>query len=116
MSFPAKLKNGDPAAVAAFHKLTVEEQKRMDIAKYADDIYYSDRYNDDEYEYRHVSLPDGLRKYLPNPARLMTEVEWRGLGVRQSPGWEHYMVHEPEPHVLLFKRQMSYQPRYTKFN
>lgn len=26
---------------------------------------------------------------------LMTETEWRNLGVQQSPGWVHYMVHSP---------------------
>jgi hypothetical protein len=26
------------------------------------------------------------------------------LTVLQSLGWEHYEVHEPEPHILLFKR------------
>lgn len=25
------------------------------------------------------------------------------LTVQQSLGWEHYEVHEPEPHILLFK-------------
>ncbi|KAJ1807717.1 hypothetical protein LPJ75_004743, partial [Coemansia sp. RSA 2598] len=40
-------------------KLTLEQQKTADILKYADDIYYSDRYDDDEHEYRHVSLPEG---------------------------------------------------------
>lgn len=35
---------------------------------------------------------------------LMTESEWRNLGVQQSPGWVHYMIHGPEPHVLLFRR------------
>ncbi|KAJ1993035.1 hypothetical protein GGI26_002881 [Coemansia sp. RSA 1358] len=110
MSYP-KLKNGD----GAYHKLTAEEQKLLDIAKYAQDIYYSERYSDDdyEYEYRHVSLPEGLRKYLPQPPRLMKEDEWRGLGVQQSPGWEHYMVHEPEPHVLLFKREKNFQPKHA---
>ncbi|KAL6449164.1 hypothetical protein ACFW04_000685 [Cataglyphis niger] len=34
----------------------------------------------------------------------MTETEWRNLGVQQSPGWVHYMMHGPEPHVLLFRR------------
>ncbi|KAJ2449698.1 hypothetical protein EV183_004750 [Coemansia sp. RSA 2336] len=94
------------------HKVSLEEQKRVDIAKYSGEIYYSERYSDDEFEYRHVSLPEGLRKYLPHPPRLMSEDEWRGLGVRQSPGWEHYMVHEPEPHVLLFKREKDYQIKY----
>ncbi len=41
--------------------------------------------------------------------RLMTESEWRSLGVIQSPGWTHYMIHEPEPHVLLFKREKEIQ-------
>ena len=26
---------------------------------------------------------------------LMTESEWRNLGVQQSPGWIHYLIHEP---------------------
>lgn len=26
-----------------------------------------------------------------------------GLILVQSLGWEHYEVHEPEPHILLFK-------------
>ncbi|KAK9708907.1 transcription factor [Basidiobolus ranarum] len=88
-----------------------EEQKHMDIAKYQDQIYYSDRYSDDEYEFRHVTLPKPLVKYVPKE-RLMSEEEWRGLGVTQSPGWEHYMVHAPEPHILLFKREKDYQLKY----
>ena len=26
---------------------------------------------------------------------LMSEIEWRSLGVQQSPGWIHYMTHQP---------------------
>ena len=36
------------------------------------------------------------------------EDEWRGLGVTQSLGWEHYECHAPEPHILLFKRPLNY--------
>ncbi|GAA6009264.1 cyclin-dependent kinases regulatory subunit [Rhodotorula paludigena] len=79
------------------------EQRRRDIAKLESSIWYSDRYADDEYEYRHVILPKGLVKYLPRD-RLAEENEWRSLGVRQSPGWFHYERHAPEPHILLFKR------------
>lgn len=53
--------------------------------------------------------------------KLLWEEEWRALGITQvdprlslimayplmhisqSLGWEHYEVHEPEPHILLFK-------------
>lgn len=41
----------------------------------------------------------------------MTETEWRNLGVQQSPGWEHYMLHAPEPHVLLFRRPLPAEQR-----
>ncbi|XP_066932636.1 cyclin-dependent kinases regulatory subunit-like [Clytia hemisphaerica] len=69
-------------------------------------IYYSERYSDDENEYRHVIIPKELIKKLPKD-RYMTEEEWRALGIQQSPGWIHYMAHKPEPHVLMFKRPKS---------
>ena len=65
-------------------------------------IHYSERYSDDEYEYRHVILPKPLFKMIPktlfNPdksgtLRLLSEQEWRGIGITQSLGWEHYEVH-----------------------
>ncbi|XP_062596886.1 cyclin-dependent kinases regulatory subunit 1-like isoform X2 [Saccostrea cucullata] len=67
-------------------------------------IYYSDKYTDEQYEYRHVMLPKEIAKLVPN--KLMTETEWRSLGVQQSQGWIHYMKHEPEPHILLFRRPL----------
>ncbi|XP_039276740.1 cyclin-dependent kinases regulatory subunit-like [Nilaparvata lugens] len=76
-------------------------------AALAKQIYYSDKYTDDEYEYRHVILPKELGKLVPT-SRLMSEAEWRDLGVRQSKGWVQYMIHKPEPHILLFKRSLSY--------
>jgi hypothetical protein len=30
-------------------------------------------------------------------------IDWPGTDMAQSLGWEHYEVHEPEPHILLFK-------------
>jgi hypothetical protein len=65
-------------------------------------IHYSDRYSDDEYEYRHVILPKPLFKMIPKQyfspddtgtLRLLSEAEWRGIGITQSLGWEHYEVH-----------------------
>ncbi|MCL4138323.1 UNVERIFIED_CONTAM: hypothetical protein GTU68_000291 [Idotea baltica] len=37
----------------------------------------------------------------------MNETEWRNLGVQQSPGWVHYLVHNPEPQILLFRRKIT---------
>lgn len=42
--------------------------------------------------YRHVILPKELAKTLPK-SRLLTESEWRGIGVQQSRGWQHYAIH-----------------------
>ncbi|XP_072132273.1 cyclin-dependent kinases regulatory subunit 1-like isoform X2 [Mobula birostris] len=53
----------------------------------------------------HVMLPKKIAKMVPK-SHLMSETEWRNLGVQQSPGWIHYMIHEPEPHILLFRRPL----------
>lgn len=67
-------------------------------------FFYSRKYYDDIYEYRHVNIPDEvLRKYRID--KLLSEDEWRSLGIQMSPGWEHYDFHRPEPHVLLFRRR-----------
>ncbi|XP_078313764.1 cyclin-dependent kinases regulatory subunit 1-like isoform X2 [Crassostrea virginica] len=68
-------------------------------------IYYSDKYTDDQFEYRHVMLPKEIAKLVPS--KLMTETEWRSLGVQQSQGWIHYMKHDPEPHILMFRRPLN---------
>ncbi|XP_045522570.1 cyclin-dependent kinases regulatory subunit [Pieris brassicae] len=70
----------------------------------ARDIYYSEKYYDDDHEYRHVVLPKEMVKLIPKN-HLMTEDEWRSIGVQQSHGWVHYMTHQPEPHILLFRRK-----------
>lgn len=86
-------------------------QREKDIAEHASSIIYSKRYSDDQYEYRHVILPKPLSKWVPQ-GRLMSEDDWRSLGVTQSPGWVHYMIHLPEPHILLFRRDREYQQKY----
>ncbi|XP_010801232.1 cyclin-dependent kinases regulatory subunit 1 isoform X1 [Bos indicus] len=78
-------------------------------------IYYSDKYDDEEFEYRHVMLPKDIAKLVPK-THLMSESEWRNLGVQQSQGWVHYMIHEPdltlsEPHILLFRRPLPKKPK-----
>ena len=39
-------------------------------------------------------LPKDIAKLVPK-THLMSESEWRNLGVHQSQGWVHYMIHEP---------------------
>ncbi|ORX39380.1 regulatory subunit of cyclin-dependent kinase [Kockovaella imperatae] len=78
-------------------------------------IIYSDRYSDDNFEYRHVILPKQMLKLIPKSyfapddsglLRILEENEWRGIGITQSLGWEHFEVHAPEPHILLFRRAL----------
>uniref|UniRef100_A0A2I3G2A2 Cyclin-dependent kinases regulatory subunit n=1 Tax=Nomascus leucogenys TaxID=61853 RepID=A0A2I3G2A2_NOMLE len=48
---------------------------------------------------------------LVHKIHLMSESEWRNLGVQQSQGWVHYMIHEPETHILLFRRPLPKKPK-----
>ncbi|ODV92390.1 hypothetical protein CANCADRAFT_30555 [Tortispora caseinolytica NRRL Y-17796] len=88
------------------------EAERSKVLEFQDMIHYSPRYSDDTYEYRHVILPKNMMKVIPSDyfipesgcLRILLEEEWRGLGITQSLGWEHYEIHAPEPHILLFKR------------
>jgi len=72
----------------------------------ANHIRYSEKYHDDEYEFRHVLLDPETARIAPT-GRLMTEEECRGIGVQQSLGWVHFMIHRPEPHILLFRRPLK---------
>eukprot|EP00442_Polarella_glacialis_P016415 CAMPEP_0115083976 /NCGR_PEP_ID=MMETSP0227-20121206/20947_1 /TAXON_ID=89957 /ORGANISM="Polarella glacialis, Strain CCMP 1383" /LENGTH=91 /DNA_ID=CAMNT_0002472619 /DNA_START=234 /DNA_END=509 /DNA_ORIENTATION=+ len=74
------------------------------------EISYSEKYNDDCYEYRHVILPKEIAyrvvQLTRGGSRLLEEKEWRGLGVQGSQGWAHYEYHKPEMHVLLLRRPL----------
>jgi len=72
------------------------------LNEYIEKIHYSDRYSDDEFEYRHVILPKPLFKLIPKSyfnndesgtLRLLSDSEWRGIGIQQSLGWVHYEIH-----------------------
>lgn len=73
------------------------------------DVNYSDYYYDDVYEYRHVTIPKSTGEKLPR--RTLTEYEWRSINIEMSMGWEHYMRHAPEPHILLFRRRIGTDPK-----
>jgi len=95
-------------------KLT--DSERSKLMKYQDNIHYSQRYSDDINEYRHVMLPKQMLKEIPTDyfnkqtgtLRILTEDEWRNLGITQSLGWVHYENHTPEPHILLFRRPKDF--------
>lgn len=72
-------------------------------------IEYSEKYFDGHYEYRHVILPKEIAKELPKD-QLLSESEWRGFSIQQSRGWQHYAIHRPEPHILLFRRPLGTDP------
>ena len=44
----------------------------------------------------HVILPKHIAKTAPK-GRLLTDTEWRGIGVQQSRGWVHYSIHRCPP-------------------
>ncbi|ODN76839.1 hypothetical protein L202_05433 [Cryptococcus amylolentus CBS 6039] len=114
------------------------EEKRKAIHTYEGKIHYSARYSgefprlfvdpmvealwtladrlfvasDTEWEYRHVIVPKPLVRFIP-PGVCAEEV-WRGIGIKQSPGWEMYMRHEP--HVLLFRRPKNYDQLHRPFS
>ena len=102
------------------------------LAAMSQEIEYSEKYADDEFEYRcsapprrrppaprrlkhalrmgctlvhafapsllrsHVILPKHIAKTAPK-GRLLTDTEWRGIGVQQSRGWVHYSIHRCPP-------------------
>eukprot|EP00918_Siedleckia_nematoides_P042191 GHVU01091980.1.p1 GENE.GHVU01091980.1~~GHVU01091980.1.p1 ORF type:complete len:114 (+),score=1.31 GHVU01091980.1:80-421(+) len=85
------------------------------MPNYPPDPIYSDRYYDESYEYRHVTVTrqmtrDAQAIMTRRPEGLLSEQDWRGLGVQQSRGWTHYMVHKPEPQILLFRRPLGTDP------
>jgi len=53
-----------------------------------------------------VILPKDIAKLVPR-GKMLSETEWRRLGVQQSPGWIHYAIHKPEPHILLMRRKQA---------
>jgi len=71
---------------------------------------YSEKYCDDIYEYRRVTVPRAMLQILPR-GRCMAETEWRSHGITMSRGWQHYDHHPPEANVLLFRRVLGTDPK-----
>lgn len=50
----------------------------------------------------------------PGVLRILSVKEWREIGITQSMGWEHYEVHAPEPHILLFRREKDFLEKVSR--
>lgn len=60
-------------------------------------------------------LPKEMVKQVPKN-HLMTEQEWRSIGVQQSQGWVHYMTHQPGKHILLMSYRLGFVIYYISVN
>ena len=69
------------------------------------EIVYSQKYCDENYEFRHVILTEEVFYCIPKK-RVLSEQEWRQYFV-MSGGWENYAIHKPEPYILLFRRPIG---------
>lgn len=58
------------------------------MPRFPDTIFYSEKYEDNVYEYRHVLLTEPVFKaYIRLEGKLLEEREWRALGIQMKPGW-----------------------------
>jgi cyclin-dependent kinase regulatory subunit CKS1 len=79
-------------------------QRDLHSLRYRGEISSSDKYYDDTYEYRHVILPKEISRRDPRD-HLLSEDEWRALGIQMSVGLIHCHRHFPEPNILLFPQE-----------
>lgn len=78
-------------------------------------ITYSPQYSDDEFVYRHITIPESLahkiseilaaKKPLKNGKadKYLTWEDCRDLGIGMSQDWEHYLTHQ-RSNALMFRR------------
>ena len=53
----------------------------------------------DYYDFHFIRRIIVLYKTLGKERKLLTETEWRNLGIKQSNGWEHYLIYEGLFHI-----------------
>lgn len=51
---------------------------------------------------RHVILPEDMAGLIPK-THLMTESEWRNLGIQMTTGWVHYMRYAPGEYLVYIE-------------
>ena len=82
---------------------TAAELGLANISELQDQYDYSNPISDClGVEHRIVEIPQILAAKLP--LRNFTELEWRGLGIRMSKGWENYSRKPGELAVFAFRR------------
>ena len=68
-------------ALTCFSILINLNSNRINMPHFPDEIEYSEKYQDDLFEYRHVLLPKNIYKSIKKRGELLRENEWRALGV-----------------------------------
>jgi cyclin-dependent kinase regulatory subunit CKS1 len=76
-------------------------------------IKYSDKYEDDKFQYRNITLPNEMKKLLSGNT-LLTEKGWRELRILGGPGWEHYYIYKAKPEIILMKRPIHIARQFDK--
>lgn len=72
---------------------------------FPNEIKYTERFKTNDYEYTHVILPKSYLQRISN--QVMSENEWRSLGISLGTAWENFMIFKPERHVILFRRKIN---------
>ena len=80
-----------------------------DLDKLESEIIYSNKFQDDVFEYCTVIVPFQMLKIVrPHMwTTLMKSSEWRSCGINMSKGWQHFEIHRYELNVLLFRRPIG---------
>ncbi|CDJ59186.1 cyclin-dependent kinase, putative [Eimeria maxima] len=98
-----------------------DEFIRSDISRYpvkntpSGIVFYSPRYSDDRFIYRHVLLSAGVKRAAEEIANatksaFLTEGQFiYQLGIHLSPGWEHFMIFKGEMRELILRRPQQQQ-------
>ncbi|ORX58198.1 CKS-domain-containing protein [Hesseltinella vesiculosa] len=96
-------KQENPRELTEEEKQQLLERKLADIEDFKGGIKWSLTYYDDVYQYRHYILPLEIAQHLPRN-KLLSRKELLEYGLSLSDFWEHYMIHRPEPHIILLRR------------
>jgi len=78
------------------------------MPKFPNEIEYSETYSDDQYFYRNVRLTKDVFKKIPQKGKIMTEEQWRSLGIKGSKGWQHYCIYHPELSVIMLRKLIDF--------